>query len=106
MTIDERSRHALHQRLEQVLGTDEAGTLMEHLPPVGWGDVATRRDLAMVQRDIEMLRRDLDATKTYLIGTFRSEIAQAITAQTRTLVLTNLAAVIGAAALAFGATRF
>lgn len=45
MVIDERSRHALHQRLEELLGPESAATLMEHLPPVGWADVATKRDL-------------------------------------------------------------
>ncbi|MEX2256784.1 MAG: hypothetical protein WEC34_15195 [Acidimicrobiia bacterium] len=91
MTIDERSRHVLHQRLEQVLGADEAGTLMEHLPPVGWADVATKRDL--------------DAMEKYLLGTFRSELAQAISSQTRTLVLTNIGAVLGTAALTLAAIR-
>ena len=45
MAISEESRHHLYQRLEQVLGPDEATVLMEHLPPVGWADVATKRDL-------------------------------------------------------------
>ncbi len=45
MAVDEESRHRLYQRLEQVLGRAEAGALMEYLPPVGWADVATRRDL-------------------------------------------------------------
>lgn len=45
MPVDERSRHALYLKLERILGREEASTLMEHLPPVGWADVATKRDL-------------------------------------------------------------
>lgn len=67
MTIDERSRHALYLRLEELLGADEAGTLMEHLPPVGWADVATRRDLVS---EIGMVRSDLTAE----IGALRNDM--------------------------------
>ena len=47
MAITEESRHRLYQRLDEVLGVNEAATLMEHLPPVGWADVATKHDLEM-----------------------------------------------------------
>jgi hypothetical protein len=40
MALDERSRHELYLRLEETLGPEAATTLMEHLPPVGWADVA------------------------------------------------------------------
>lgn len=53
MTITEAERHQLYQRLEAVLGPDEATTLMEHLPPVGWADVATKRDLDHLQQSLE-----------------------------------------------------
>jgi hypothetical protein len=52
MTISDQSRYDLHQRLAQVLGVDEAATLMAHLPPVGWADVATRRDLDQLGREL------------------------------------------------------
>ena len=52
MAVDERSRHELHKRLEDLLGAEEAATLMEHLPPVGWADVATKRDLDHVHEQI------------------------------------------------------
>ena len=45
MTISDQSRHQLHRHLDEVLGPDHAATLMAHLPPVGWADVATKRDL-------------------------------------------------------------
>jgi len=45
MAIDEQSRYSLHQLLEGVLGPSGANSLMELLPPVGWADVATKRDL-------------------------------------------------------------
>src|SRR2546429_6230927 len=45
MAIDERARHELYLRLEEHLGPEAATVLMEHLPPTGWADVATKRDL-------------------------------------------------------------
>ena len=53
MTINEETRHRLYLRLEEVLGPDEATVLMEHLPPAGWADVATRRDLDATASKIE-----------------------------------------------------
>jgi len=40
-----------------------ADTLMEHLPPTGWGDVARQGDLAAVKSDVAILRSDLAAIK-------------------------------------------
>jgi glutathione S-transferase len=53
VAISEESRHHLYQRLEQVLGPAEATVLMEHLPPVGWADVATKRDLDVLEERLE-----------------------------------------------------
>ena len=64
MAIDERSRHGLYLKLEQVLGPEEATTLMEHLPPVGWADVATKHDLEQLRvatkHDLGEVRADLE----------------------------------------------
>ena len=45
MASNEDDRYRLHQRLDEVLGRDDANTLMEHLPPTGWANVATRDDV-------------------------------------------------------------
>jgi hypothetical protein len=49
MTIHERDRHQMYTRLEEVLGTEHASTLMSHLPPTGWGDVATTGQLSALE---------------------------------------------------------
>ena len=52
MAISEESRHEMYVKLEEVLGARVATTVMEHLPPVGWADVATKRDLEMLRLDV------------------------------------------------------
>ena len=54
MVVDERSRHELYRRLEDVLGPEAATTLIEHLPPVGWADVATKHDLASLEERVDL----------------------------------------------------
>ena len=54
MAISEESRHHLYRRLEEVLGSTEAAVLMEHLPPIGWADVATKRDLDALEQRMDM----------------------------------------------------
>lgn len=71
MAITEESRHRMYQRLEQLMGAEEAATLMEHLPPVGWADVATKRDLDAQELRFEaMLHRELNALTFRLLAAF------------------------------------
>ena len=67
MARTEESRHQLFQRLEELLGLEEASTLMEMLPPVGWADVATKRDL-------DQLESRLEARMDRLAREFRGEM--------------------------------
>ena len=69
MAVDEqRVRHSLHARLVDTLGADEAALLMEYLPPVGWADVATKRDLDALRRELRTeLRADIAELKSQLL---------------------------------------
>jgi hypothetical protein len=113
MVLDERSRHQLYLRLEAALGPHAATTLMEHLPPVGWADVAMKRDLDALEQRLDLrfqaleARFDLrsDALGHKLMAAFRGELQTALTAQGRQLAIT-LAGTAGAlSALAFAAAR-
>jgi len=54
MAVDERARHGLITRLVETLGDEAAATLMSYLPPVGWADVATKRDLDALAERLEL----------------------------------------------------
>lgn len=43
MAVTDRTRHELHDALVELMGPDMTETLMDSLPPVGWGDIATRQ---------------------------------------------------------------
>jgi hypothetical protein len=90
MAIDEESKHRLYGRLEEVLGHHEATTFMEMVRPQGWTDVATKADL-------EQLELRLEAR---LEARIVREINQALTTQTRTLIVSNASMLAGVAALA------
>jgi hypothetical protein len=53
VAVTEESRYLLFQRFGELLGREVVSTLMELLPPVGWADVATRRDLDHLQSRLD-----------------------------------------------------
>ncbi|MGQ0743708.1 MAG: hypothetical protein ACT4OS_05125 [Acidimicrobiales bacterium] len=63
-------------RLETVLGPESATTLMEHLPSVGWSDVATKRDLDALEAHMRVGMADL-----------RTDLIEKMSAQTRTMIV-------------------
>lgn len=68
MAISEARRFKLHGKLRDVLGDDLGTTLMEHLPPSGWSNVARQDDM---DRRFDALEKELRATKAglrFLIG--------------------------------------
>jgi hypothetical protein len=116
MVLDERARHELFLRLQEVLGPESAETLMEMMPPVGWADIATKRDLDALEERMglrfELVDQRFETLEHKLVAGFRAELlaaigaqSQLISAQTKTLVMANIGAVTSMAALAFGASK-
>ncbi|MGQ0825402.1 MAG: hypothetical protein ACT4OX_10320 [Actinomycetota bacterium] len=66
MAVDERARHGLFRKLESVLGTDDAVTLMEHLPPGGYTELATKQDL--VALEYKLLAAMKQETRTLVLA--------------------------------------
>ena len=54
MSVTEDRRIALLEAAHQHWGRDVAVTLMEMLPPSGWGDVATRQRLDALERGMDL----------------------------------------------------
>ncbi len=52
MTISEAQRFDMQVGLRSHLGDDVANTLMEHLPPSGWSDVARKQDIVDIRQDL------------------------------------------------------
>ena len=105
MSTNDKARLELHRRLDSVLGAEEASTLMSHLPPVTWDQVATKENLRALEANLraeisvsasglrtEMadlrteVRTELAGVRTemaHLRADLRTEISDAITRQTR-----------------------
>ena len=45
MALTHAQRTSMFNTLAEVMGQDDAETLMQHLPPSGWDNVATKEDL-------------------------------------------------------------
>ena len=105
MAISEEARHELYRALERSIGHEQATTLMEHLPPVGWADVATRRDLDLTREHLDLTRENLElkieATEARLTALIDRRVAEAV----RVHVLTSVGSVMTAVSLAFAAAR-
>jgi hypothetical protein len=102
----EQRRARLARRLEQVLGREEAETLMAQLPPYDWPDLATKQDLAELRGDMEQLRTELTGDMAQLrgeMGELRGEMRLEMAKHVRTHIIATVTAVAATGSLAFTA---
>ena len=80
MSTNDKARLELLRRLESVLGAEEAMTLMSHLPPVTWDQVATKDDLhaleANLRAEISVSASGLRTEMANLRTEVRTELAE------------------------------
>jgi uncharacterized protein YlxW (UPF0749 family) len=126
IAVEERRRIALHRAVSRSLGEEAADTLFDLVAPAGEGP-ATSRDVGELRAEIGALRSEVGTLRSE-VGTLRSEVEtldaglrsemesmehrivatlerrlnETFTAQTRTLVFSQLAALVTIAGLAFG----
>lgn len=105
MAIDEGSRHALHTKLEQVLGPEEALTLMELTPPLGWGDMATKRDIDAFRGDFNDFRVETKEERER-VWTELTHMRDQIDSHFRTTIFSMLTFMAGLVSLVFVVARF
>ena len=67
MPVGDRTRMSLHRKLEAALGREEADTLMAHLPPVTWNEVATKEGVATLgttlRAEMQTLRAEMQTLR-------------------------------------------
>ncbi len=92
MAVSEESRHHLYNKLESVLGRQDATALMEHLPPVGWADVATKRDLDALEERVSGRFETQTARFDNQIAVLRSDIEHELRLLTWRILVVTIAA--------------
>jgi hypothetical protein len=104
MLVTEYERNKFFAWFEEHTGTERAATMMSLLPPVGWGDVATKRDIdhlaVATKRDIDHLAERVDnkidrvaeqmATKADLRDVQKTVVTWILTAQATVVAAVSL----------------
>ena len=132
MTTRIRDRDSLYVRLREVLGDEQAATLMELLPP-DREQLATKADISDVKTELHDVKTELQDVKTELraeLAELKGDVArlnermdrietlmakfderlwefhEALRSQTRTYVTATVSSMMGVGGLAFAAAAF
>jgi len=77
VSVSEFQRHQIFQWLEGAMGSEKAAIMMDLLPPLGWGDIATRADTDNVRMEIRAAvdRLESSLTKSFVTWLLVSQAA-------------------------------
>lgn len=105
MPVEERRRIALHRHATETWGEEAADTLLGISTPAGH-DPATMTDIERVLEHMDVrfaaVEQRMEAMEHRLSALFERRVTDAVASQTRTLVWSQLAALVTISALAFG----
>lgn len=74
MAVTEHGRIVLYRHFEEDMGEEKARTLMDHLLPVGWTDLATKEELAAVERELKHEIQTVERKLTHEILLVKQEV--------------------------------
>jgi hypothetical protein len=75
MAVEERSRRELQEALMDTIGPEHTDTLLSYLPPTGWADVATTRDLDAMRAELRGEISELRAEVRSEVSAVRGEVS-------------------------------
>lgn len=103
MAVDEYSHHALYQRLDEVLGPEDATRLMERLPQVPWVEMASKHDL---KENLNALAERFDDRLARVAAELKADFRGEMTKLSHTLFFSMAGLTLTGMSLAFAAARF
>jgi hypothetical protein len=106
--MNEETRLSFFEFVSDQWGRERAGQLMDMLPPVGYADLATKQDLAVLgselRQEMAELRIDLIDRMSDLTNRM-ADLTNRVADMTRILVIAMLTLWVSGIALAFVAAR-
>lgn len=104
MSVDEHARHELYTKAIELFGEKDATTLMAHLPPGGWPNLATKQDILLLRQDFEQLKLDVEGDLRELERRLKAEIIGELKSYTlKTVLVANFGLAATFATIAFTA---
>ena len=93
MSVTEYERHQIFQWYDEAMDRERASIMMKLLPPVGWGVIATKADLAMLgssfRAEMSVMEANLRGEIALLRGEMHREIGRLLRILFFAIVISN-----------------